>query len=494
MQNSALKSPFQTKALLVLFFLMLSRLFAMIFIPLNDSTEARYGEIARKMLETGNWVTPLHDYGVPFWAKPPLSTWLSAFSMKIFGVNEFAARLPALLLSIVIVWLVWDLVKKYKDAKTAIVTTLFLSGSLYFFLDSGTVMTDPALLFSITLSMVAFWHAFKTGSKIWGYLFFTGLGLGLLAKGPISTVLIGMPIFFWVLITKQWKTLWQKLPWFSGVCLMLAIALPWYILAEYRTPGFLQYFIVGEHFSRFWEPGWAGDKYGSAHIQPHGMIFVYAFTGFFPWTLIALLFLIVRFKKFPTIPIKADTEGWSLFLLCWALLPLLFFSLAGNIIYPYVFPCLPPMAILFAELWMQSKPQPKNETQLLFLASIIGSIFLIGTCLFISIPSEMGKSQKIVIKAWRKQDPTASGTLIYWSTKPDYSANFYTAGKVKAVENVDKLKQLLTQNNNNYIIIKEDKLHQIPDNLLNSFVKLDAIKMRKITFILFKHKESTMKS
>ncbi len=69
----------------------------MCFIPLNDVSEARYAEIARKMLETGNWVTPQHDYGVPFWAKPPLSTWLSAFSMKLFGVNEFAARLPGLL-------------------------------------------------------------------------------------------------------------------------------------------------------------------------------------------------------------------------------------------------------------------------------------------------------------------------------------------------------------------------------------------------------------
>lgn len=97
----------KTKAIFVLTVLLLCRLIANYFIPLNDSTEARYGEIARKMLETGNWVTPLHDYGVPFWAKPPLSTWLSAFSMKLFGVNEFAARLPELLLSIGVLWLIW---------------------------------------------------------------------------------------------------------------------------------------------------------------------------------------------------------------------------------------------------------------------------------------------------------------------------------------------------------------------------------------------------
>src|SRR5579862_9906602 len=85
-----------------------ARLICSAVVPLTDTTEARYGEIARKMLETGDWITPQHDYGVPFWAKPPLSTWLSAFSMKVFGVNEFAARLPELLLAIGMLALVWQ--------------------------------------------------------------------------------------------------------------------------------------------------------------------------------------------------------------------------------------------------------------------------------------------------------------------------------------------------------------------------------------------------
>ena len=63
--------------------------------PLTETTEARYGEIARKMLETGNWVTLLNTYDSPFWAKPPLYAWLSASSMYVFGINEFAARLPS---------------------------------------------------------------------------------------------------------------------------------------------------------------------------------------------------------------------------------------------------------------------------------------------------------------------------------------------------------------------------------------------------------------
>ena len=66
--------------------------------PLMDPTEARYAEIARKILETGDWVMPQFDYGVPFRGKPPLSEWLTAATMAVFGINELAARLPAFLL------------------------------------------------------------------------------------------------------------------------------------------------------------------------------------------------------------------------------------------------------------------------------------------------------------------------------------------------------------------------------------------------------------
>ena len=71
-------------------------------LPLMDKTEARYGEVARLMAETGNWIVPQIDYGVPFWAKPPLSTWLSAASVKLLGTSEFALRLPFWIVAVLI--------------------------------------------------------------------------------------------------------------------------------------------------------------------------------------------------------------------------------------------------------------------------------------------------------------------------------------------------------------------------------------------------------
>jgi 4-amino-4-deoxy-L-arabinose transferase-like glycosyltransferase len=87
-----------------LFLLLAVRVAAMIWVPLTDPTEARYAEIARKMVETGNWITPQFDYGVPFWAKPPLHTWLSAMGIAAFGVNPFAVRLGILLSALPCWW------------------------------------------------------------------------------------------------------------------------------------------------------------------------------------------------------------------------------------------------------------------------------------------------------------------------------------------------------------------------------------------------------
>src|SRR5690606_8346371 len=97
---------------------------------------------------------------------------------------------------------------------------------------------------------------------LWRYAFFIGLSIGLLAKGPLVLVLVGGPWLIWVLWPTTRRTAWQAvcaLPWARGLLLTLMISLPWYIAAEIKTPGFLDYFIVGEHILRFIEPGWQGD-------------------------------------------------------------------------------------------------------------------------------------------------------------------------------------------------------------------------------------------
>lgn len=471
---------FFTYAIYALGFLLISRIISIFLVPLNDTTEARYGEIARKMLETGNWITPQHDYGVPFWAKPPLSTWLSALSMKIFGVNEFAVRLPSVLLSIGVLWLVWGLAKKRSGPVVAMLSVLILAGSLYFFLDAGAVMTDPSLLFCITLSLVAFWNAITYEQKIWSYVFFVGLGLGLLAKGPIVLVLVGVSVFFWVLFRGEWVSLWKRLPWITGTLLTLLIALPWYLLAEYRTPGFLNYFIVGEHIHRFLTPGWTGDKYGMAHDEPWGTIWIYAIAGIFPWSLLGGGWLARHWKKTPVF--CRDHDGWMSYLLICTLAPLLFFTFSSNIIYPYVLPVLPAYALFLAELWVKTARSPRQLYLLIGGSVSTGILFLIVASLFQIAPQLISKTHKPVIDAWKNQHPSSGSYLIYWDYRSEFSAQFYTAGKVKLAYNKDNLCHLLSNHLDNYLVIRSSLIGN--DSFLKSLSsKLTPVKMMKVNGI-----------
>ena len=123
-----------------------------------DTTEARYAEIARKMAELGDWITPWFDYGVPFWGKPPLSFWMTAASFKVLGVNAFAARLPHWICGCVVAWLVWNWLVR-RSEREAIYALALITGSVMFLASAGAVTTDMALALGTTLTMRGFWVA-----------------------------------------------------------------------------------------------------------------------------------------------------------------------------------------------------------------------------------------------------------------------------------------------------------------------------------------------
>jgi len=213
----------------VLIVLGLLRFFSLGLYPLADTTEARYGEIARLMAVSGDWITPQISAGVPFWGKPPLSAWLAAAAMKLFGINEFAARLPSFLLSLLVMALVWSLAARQHGRTSALAAAVVLASSALFFVSSGAVMTDPALLFGTTLCMVAFRQALMLQGRqgrAWGYAFFAGLAVGLLAKGPVALILTGLPLAVWLLHQRRWRETWQRLPWLSGLALTAALSVP----------------------------------------------------------------------------------------------------------------------------------------------------------------------------------------------------------------------------------------------------------------------------
>lgn len=469
---------------IILGLLLAARLLAQAVLPLTDTTESRYGEIARIMLETANWVTPQYDYGVPFWAKPPLSTWLSAASMGVFGVNEFAARLPELLLGLGMLGLVWLLAKKRYNRDFGLLSVAVLASLSLFFVASGAVMTDASLALSTTISFVAFWLAMSESDRrqqlFWGYLFFAGQGLGLLAKGPICGVLTLVPIVLWTWSRgNRWRLLWQRLPWITGSLVMLAIAAPWYILAEQRTPGFLDYFIVGEHIKRFLVTGWHGDKYGHPHKAALGTIWAYWLIGAFPWSLIAIGWATRRFRSLKAL--FQDQDGWALYLLWWVLWPLLFFTLAHNILWTYTITGLPAFALLVAELWLRDRQRQGRAVELpmrrsFWLTFNVPTLIALTASLVLLLHPAIvqNATQKAMAHRYLALRSSADSQFYYLFTRY-YSAEFYTRGRAHYAQDFAEVRKLLNNDSRDFLALKEKMVDKIPEDIARHFSQVARI-------------------
>ncbi|PKH06248.1 glycosyltransferase family 39 protein [Moritella sp. Urea-trap-13] len=464
------------------------RLFTLGFFPLMDTTEARYGEMARIMAETGNWITPMFDYNVPFWGKPPLFTWMSATGITLFGLNEFAVRIPHLLAGGLVLFIVALLAysitpshSRSERKQEAWLAAGILATTATFIVVTGAVMTDTALTLGITLSMAAFWLNYKNKSALWGHLFFIGLTIGMLAKGPLSLVLIGMSLFIWALFNKTWMSMFRSLPWKTGIPLFLATSLPWYIIAEDSSPGFLNYFIVGEHIKRFLVSGWQGDLYGTAHKEIKGTIWLFAIASALPWT---PLFIYQWVKSIQTTKrTKGETRtqqdedtvelNYTSFLWAWLLAPLLLFTFSGNILSSYVMPCLPAFALLMV-VYQRNNPLSTK----VYKIGLITPILILIVAILLRTEMASKQSEKGLMQTWSAQ--AQNKELVYIDKRP-FSAQFYSRGV--AVERKIKLEVAVQDiTKDTYFVIRKSNETELLITSLPQCNVVDRAKKRVLVF------------
>jgi 4-amino-4-deoxy-L-arabinose transferase-like glycosyltransferase len=430
--------------------------------PLMDNTEARYAEVARKMVETGDWLTPQIHYGVPFWSKPPLSMWMTAVSYLAFGVNEFAARLPSFLACLAAAWLAWTLSARRNGIALALPATVVLVTTPLWFISAGAVMTDPALLLGTTLSMVGFWEAVTREGRarvLWGYAFFLGLAIGMLAKGPVGVVLTLLPVGVWTLWKGGIVEVWRRLPWISGTLLAAALAIPWYIVAEIRTPGYLDYFLIGEHFKRYTIAGWSGDMFGTAHARPRGTIWLLALVVTLPWCAALAGLLWRRWRARDRNTLAAD-DGWNAYLWLWALAPAVFFTLAGNVLWTYVLPGLPAFAMLVAEAWNASAADRPRWISLKAGALIVPLGFLAAALLVLPRVAE-DHSHKALVAQYMALRQSDAERLVYFEEAPQ-SAEFYARGKVVTAARAADLEPYLHDAPRDFFVFKDSRQDGLP--------------------------------
>lgn len=421
-------------------------------LPLMDKTEARYAEIARIMAETGNWVVPHIDYGIPFWAKPPLSTWASALSISLFGDHAFFVRLPYLLLAVGM----GLFLGRYQKENGSYFPGIVLLCLPEFYLHAGVVSTDLFLSFSIALVFLSFWEALqKEDTSYWGYLFFAGLGLGLLTKGPIVAILTLPPIGLWCLLTGTSKKALRTAPWLGGVLLTLALSLPWYLLAEWRSPGFLDYFLVGEHFERYFNSNWKGDKYGFPKQQPLGIVWLFFIVFILPWSVLLIRLFLKKWKQ-----IKGT--AWTLFLLLWMLWTPFFFTSSKSLIHPYILPAMVPVALLIVYFWKEVK---NKKTYLAIGIGIpVTLLFLLVSGL--ASPLYKNNTDKYLLENLNPEAP------LYSLDQKSYSSQFYTQGKIQTIDQ-NQLVQLIQQKATGYVRISHKRWSTLPTELKTSLKEMD---------------------
>jgi 4-amino-4-deoxy-L-arabinose transferase-like glycosyltransferase len=415
-------------ALAALAVVALCRLWLAFDLPLTDTTEARYGEMARKMVETGTWLLAQHDYGVPFLAKPPLAFWASAVGIAAGGANELAPRLPILLAAAAFCALYWRSIRAWCGAGAAAVATLALATSLLYFVAAAAVMTDLLLTASIGVAVLMFWERWRGGSRRAEAALYVALGAGLLIKGPLAVVLTLAPIAAWAVLFGRVREVWQRFAWWRGALLAALIAVPWYVAAELRYPGFLDYFIVGEHIQRFLVPGWNGDLYGRAHEVPRGTIWLFLALAALPWTLVAPAWLWVR-RADVRARWRAQRELAALALLA-ALAPLALFTFAGNVIWPYALPPLPFIALAAVVL----APPGAAAVRRAAVVGAAGCVLVTGFTSALIADDDgfiAAHSQRGAIRALLARD--ANRAIYYWQDRY-FSAEYYSGGKARVAD------------------------------------------------------------
>jgi 4-amino-4-deoxy-L-arabinose transferase-like glycosyltransferase len=231
-------------------------LFLMIYLgsafspALQDDADSTHAEAAREMLLTGDYTT-LHVNGVRYLEKAPLMYWLVALSYRVFGVNEFATRLPTVVALLLLVLLAMRWGRQAFGPRAGVYAGLFVSTTVGYYLFTRVLIPEAILSLLIATAFYLFLTALEGSRSSWRwYGGYACLALAVLTKGLIALVFVGIASVAYLFLAGEWRR-WREFRLFSGLALFLAIAAPWHLLASIRNPHFFWFYFVNEHFLRF---------------------------------------------------------------------------------------------------------------------------------------------------------------------------------------------------------------------------------------------------
>ena len=332
---------------------------------LIGADEPRYAQVAREMFERHDWITPTLG-GSPWLEKPPLYYWQAMVAYRIFGVSDWAARLPSAFDASLLVFAVYWFLRRFRG--------FALDGALMLACCAGIIgyaraaSTDMPLAAMFTIGMIAWFAWLDSERHPFLLLFYAAMGLAMLAKGPVAPLLAAAILVIFAVATRTRKILWRSVS-LSGGLVFCALTLPWYVLVEMRNPQFLRVFILEHNLARF------GTNLFH-HPEPFWYYIPVTLLGWVPWTVFAVMAFVSVLRRIR----GEEPDSFNTFLLIWIVLVVVFFSISKSKLPGYVLPAIPAGILLLAN-YLRERAPAKPHWFFLSLHGALSSALLFAALL-----------------------------------------------------------------------------------------------------------------
>ena len=339
--------------------------------------EGRYAEIAREMAASGDWITPRLN-GLKYFEKPPLQYWITAGAYRVFGVDEWTARLWPALSGALTVLVVWFAGRRLTGPREGAAAALVAGTMLWPVANAHLNTLDGGLNFFLTAALAAMLVAVtredRTAGRRWMWLAWAACAGAVLSKGLVGVVIPAGATVLYLLATRDWRLL-ARLHLASGLALLLLLAAPWFVAVSLANPEFPDFFFVREHLQRYLTPV-------HRRSEPWWYFLPLLMAGTLPWTGLAFEAVVGALRRPDTQargaagPDPGRTFQPRLFLACWAGFVVLFFSASNSKLPSYILPAFPALAWLMGERLCALPPARLRWYALPLLPLAAGAAFL----------------------------------------------------------------------------------------------------------------------
>jgi 4-amino-4-deoxy-L-arabinose transferase len=426
---------------------------------LYESTEGRYAECGLEMVKSHNYMTPTLN-GVPHWTKPPLTYWVIAGGIKVFGRNEFGARIGNSIAFLASVIILYALAFVLWNKKTAVYAGLIYATSPFAIIGSNSLSTDELLTLWELSTVLFYWLYLKNGSFRWSTALGVSAGLAFLTKGPPGLLAILVIILFHQFAGRKIRT-FPIVYIFAGLFLFALTGLSWYVYSIINHPDLLGYFlgkevyarILTDHFNR--HPQWYAPLYvyGLPLISGLGVWVIFFRNGY--WEFTAGISSSTSLKQY------ISDHKTAFFLLLWFIVPLIVLSISKSRLPLYVLPLVPVIALAAARLAATEKVKPES----MLTIAVVCAVILVGLKKYAQY-IESGNNMGYLYTEYL--DKNDYDVVCMFETKEYFGLQFYTYDKCVRVSekgdpamNIRAISDIVNDSgSNNNIIFFTDKKNQ----------------------------------